>query len=298
MPSRNDITQKWECENGGRIDVRAYDQGMTEMEMAGVLEGVDGVVECADGQECGKEWMRAVGVASRRAEGNGNADGCGKGVDEGSGVRLYFPYEFGVDYRLLVWRIQGCAEWEAKEQHDQFAREVLLGNVQVCRGFSVVLSHAALGPGLGVEEKKRVVEGVGGPDVKVSSTNVVDVARCVAILSARAMRGEAVPGDVRISGLSRSVNEAVEIVRRDRKNEVELRYSSAEDDRVMRIECRSEQSEPLRYAMGKGLLDYRDRNKGGLGNDNEVVNEGGKEWIWRGLEKQEGKKNRNRYKRP
>jgi hypothetical protein len=39
----------------------------------------------------------------------------------------------------------------------------------------------------------------------------------------------------------------------------------------------------LRVCMAEGLIDYRGKEEGGWGNDNEVVNPGQVGWQWKGL---------------
>jgi hypothetical protein len=37
----------------------------------------------------------------------------------------------------------------------------------------------------------------------------------------------------------------------------------------------------LRFVMGDGRVDYRPKEEGGLGNDNEVVNPGQSQFVWK-----------------
>ena len=37
----------------------------------------------------------------------------------------------------------------------------------------------------------------------------------------------------------------------------------------------------LRFLMGDGRIDYRSKKEGGLGSDNEVVNSGERQFVWK-----------------
>jgi hypothetical protein len=197
-------------------------------------------------------------------------------------VKLYFPSEFGVDHTLHDFNIP---EWDGKKAHYALAREVVRGTeIQICRLFIGLFMHNGIGPWYGFHTAKDVYQAVGSLDQSISYTDVSDVARVVCSLSEKAVRGEKVPGELRIAGTHASVRQIADLMSSAGAGKIELKSLELESYREKALSREYEDRGAilcLRFIMGDGRGDYRPKAEGGLGNDNEIVNPEQKQFVWK-----------------
>lgn len=93
-----------------------------------------------------------------------------------------------------------------------------------------------------------------------------------------------VPEELRIAGTHGSFRQIVQTITAAGAGDIELRDVELEDyrDKALQGEYKDSAAIPcLRFIMGDGRGDYRPKDEGGLGNDNEVVNPGEKQFAWK-----------------
>lgn len=204
-------------------------------------------------------------------------------------VKLYFPSEFGVDHMLHDFQMR---EWDGKKKHLKLAREVCKpAGIKVCRVFIGLFLEDAFGEWYGYGKAERdesgreriVVEAVGDLDSVVSYTSLGDVGKVITVLSTEVSVGD-VPESLRLAGSSSSMREVSKVIYEQNKSRGTSVVLRKRDGAKMKEELIAEKSTDslkyLRFLMGDGSIDYRNKQDGGLGNDNEVVNPGEKYFKW------------------
>jgi len=204
-------------------------------------------------------------------------------------VKLYFPSEFGVDHMLHDFSMR---EWDGKKLHLKLAREICEpAGIKVCRVFIGLFLEDAFGEwyGYGKPEgengkKSIVVEAVGDLDSVVSYTSLGDVGKVISILATEMERNN-VPDSLRLAGSSASMREVSGVIREQNESKdisVDLR---SKDGIKMKQDLLAQKSTDslkyLRFLMGDGSIDYRRKEDGGLGNDNDLVNPQEKFFKWK-----------------
>lgn len=178
-------------------------------------------------------------------------------------------------------------EWDGKKHHYELTKKVLQGtDIQVCRLFNGLFLHSGIGPWYGFHTSKDVYQVVGSVDQSNSYTDISDIARVVCILAQKAMSGEQVPAKLRIGGSQASVRQVAQAMTEAGAGDIELRSVNLEEFRSKALGRDYQDRGPivcLRFLMGDGRIDYRPQIDGGLGNDNELVNPGQKQFIWKSI---------------
>ncbi|OQU95249.1 hypothetical protein CLAIMM_01483 isoform 1 [Cladophialophora immunda] len=196
-----------------------------------------------------------------------------------TGVKLYFPSEFGVDHTLHDFAVP---EWDGKKQHYELVKKVLGehdADIRVCRIFNGLFLHSGIGPWYGFHTAKDVYQ-------VISYTDISDIARVLCLLAERAVRGgpETVPEQLRIAGTHASFRQIARTMSAAGAGDIELKSVGLEGFRKRALDRQYEDRGPivcLRFIMGDGRADYRPRGEGGLGNDNHVVNPDHKHFVWK-----------------
>jgi hypothetical protein len=198
-------------------------------------------------------------------------------------VKLYFPSEFGVDHTLHDFNIP---EWDGKKRHYELAKKKVQreGGIQVCRLFVGLFLHSGIAPWYGFHTSKGVYQAVGSLDQSISYTDISDIARVVCGLAERAVRGEKVPEELRIAGTHASFRQIAQLMSAAGSGDVELKTVELDSYRDKALGRQYEDRGAivcLRFVMGDGRVDYRPKEEGGLGNDNELVNPGQSQFVWK-----------------
>ena len=200
-------------------------------------------------------------------------------------VKLYFPSEFGVDHTLHDFNVP---EWDGKKKHFAFTKEVINGtNIQVCRLFTGLFLHSGIAPWYGFHTSKDVYQAVGSLDQSVSYTDISDIARVICSLAERAVQGYKVREELRIAGTHSSFRKTAAIMTAAGAGEIDLRsveLQNFKDKALGRAYQDRSAIVCLRFIMGDRRGDYRPMNEGGQGNDNENVNPGQKNFVWKTVE--------------
>ncbi|KAG8855824.1 hypothetical protein FRB96_006646 [Tulasnella sp. 330] len=191
-----------------------------------------------------------------------------------SGVRVYFPPEFGIDRRTGS---RNHIVWHEKERHSSAARSEAPGQLKVINVHVGLFTDRILLPILGFDIENGVFTslGVGTSDNKVSITSRADIGAAVARLSVLAVADPtSVPDAVRISGENRSINELAEIVGRATGKKIKV-----VEEPVKWIDDKDGEDLPalahlVRVNCANGLVDFSKDN------DDELVNPGQKYWTW------------------
>ncbi|KAI0675004.1 NAD(P)-binding protein [Trametes maxima] len=202
-----------------------------------------------------------------------------------SQAKVYFPSDFGSDYRNISFPGYEHPEWSKKAILDAESRERLKGEGRkVISVFTSIWAEYALSPKfLGIDVKSNTYTVYGPPTTRFSSTSKVDVGRAVvrfAMLSLDPMIASKVPDYVRIAGSTVSYEEVRDIVARVKD--------------VPRAEIKSEDREALkehiRQDPGKHFTDYvhvmigEGRADFSTDNTNELINPAESLWKWKTIE--------------
>ncbi|KAH9919652.1 hypothetical protein B0H21DRAFT_767959 [Amylocystis lapponica] len=132
-----------------------------------------------------------------------------------SGVRVYFPAEFGLDHRLNEFEDWDSPEWPRKRAHLDRALELGQERIKTIAVFTGLFLERAFGPWFAFDTANHVYTSVGAPTARFSLTSKADIGRALASLSLVALADPSeVPGILRISGTTVSYAEAAEIVQR------------------------------------------------------------------------------------
>jgi len=197
-------------------------------------------------------------------------------------VKLYFPSEFGVDHTLHNFNIP---EWDGKKTHYELTKKVSEGStVQVCRLFVGLFLHSGIAPWYGFHTSKDVYQAVGSLDQSMSFTEISDIAKVVVGLAEQAVQGEKIPEKLRIAGTHASFRQIAGTMQQAGAGDIELKTVELENYRDKALARDYEDRGAivcLRFVMGDGRDDYKPKDEGGLGNDNEVVNPGQERFVWK-----------------
>jgi hypothetical protein len=178
-------------------------------------------------------------------------------------------------------------EWQLKQSHYAVASALLEPvGVKIVR-LHVGLFLNAVGPWFGFHTARGVYSVIGDPRVRMTWTDLGDVAKAILVLMGRVFNGEDVPGRLRIAGSVVSPEEIKEAMEPAGAGEVTVRGGMEVGVFRERVLSRKfEERSPIpfiRLMMAEGLGDYRNAQEGGWGNDNEYVNPVQKIWKWRGV---------------
>ncbi|KZT64192.1 NAD(P)-binding protein [Daedalea quercina L-15889] len=209
-----------------------------------------------------------------------------------SGVKVYFPPEFGTDHRINDFPGWDHAEWIFKGQHAQKYRELGAGKTKVIAVYTGAFLEIFLSPWLGFDTANLTYTCYGSPDVKVSTTSMADIGRAIAELALLALNPETaatVPDDVRIAGDTRSCRDVKEIVQRVRRElgvepsgEIKLVSLDLADfrEKIRAEHLQQPKEAPLDHGkilFGEGKADFSENN-------NRLVNPGQSIWKWKTVE--------------
>ncbi|KAJ9609508.1 hypothetical protein H2200_005835 [Cladophialophora chaetospira] len=253
-------TEKWK---GLGAEVRIIDNESDDNDLVMALDGVDVLVNA----------ISTAGAILRDKLAN---------VLPKTSVKLYFPSEFGVDHTLHDFNIP---EWDGKKKHYELSKQAVQGSdIQVCRMFVGLFLHSGIAPWYGFHTSKNVYQAIGGFDQSISYTEISDIARVVCGLAEQAVRGKKVPEELRIAGTHASVREIAQIMTAAGAGDIEIKSVELEGyrDKALGREYQDRGAIVcLQFLMGDGRIDYRPKDEGGLGNDNDVVNPGQKNFSWK-----------------
>lgn len=202
-----------------------------------------------------------------------------------STVKLYFPSEFGVDHTIHDFSIP---EWDGKKKHFELTQRILAGSeVLFCRLFVGLFLHAGIGPWFGLHTSKNVYQAIGSLDRSISYTDLGDVAKVISLLAKEVLAGHKVPQNLRISGTHSSFRTTAESMEVAGAGAIELRSVELDVFRNKALGRPYNERDAivcLRFLMGDGRIDYRQKDEGGLGNDNEMVNPNQKYFEWKTMD--------------
>lgn len=206
-----------------------------------------------------------------------------------SGVKVYFPSEFGSDLRWNDFPGWDDVSWVQKREHLSYVRQLSGGKVKIVAVSTGMFLEGSLGPWLGFDTANMTYTVVGSPDTKIALTAKLDIGRALAELSLLSLSPESasrVPDHVRIAGNNKSYREVRDIVQNVRKvlgvpsdGEIVLKTEDYEKFKalVREEQLKSPSPHPLRHLMllsAEGKMDFST-------NDNDLVNPGQKVWKWK-----------------
>ncbi|CCM05455.1 uncharacterized protein FIBRA_07675 [Fibroporia radiculosa] len=210
-----------------------------------------------------------------------------------SSVKVYFPSEFGSDYRLNDFPGWDDVTWTEKREHVDASRALSKGKVKIIAVATGLFLETALGPWLGFDTANLTYTSVGSPDVKTAVTAKVDIGRAVAELTLLALSPDTasqVPDDVRIAGDNKSFREIRDIVQRvrtefDAKPAGEIVLKTVElgpfREQLRKAQLEKPAESPLQHikiVIAEGKQDFSKENS------DELVNPGQKVWKWKTVE--------------
>ncbi|KAF5639737.1 isoflavone reductase family [Fusarium tjaetaba] len=180
-----------------------------------------------------------------------------------SGVKLYFPCEFGVDHYVHDFQHE---EWDAKKAHFQLASE-LIPDRSICRVYAGLFLEDSIGPWFGFDTKSGKYEAVGDPGQKTSYTSMYDVGKALAILASQPVG--TIPPEVHLSGDSKSMAEIAEIMEANGAGRIQVTSVPLESYKASVLAKPSPTPERyLRFLMGEGKIHH---STDGIGNQNDLV---------------------------
>ncbi|KAG8882833.1 hypothetical protein FRB97_007657 [Tulasnella sp. 331] len=195
-----------------------------------------------------------------------------------SGVKVYFPSEYGIDHRdgpqNHIWFYE-------KERHSTAARNEAPGQLKVIKLYIGMFTEIVFAPFFGLDNENGVYTslGAGASDKKVSITSTADVGAAVARLSILAVAdSKSVPDQVRISGDNKSFKELAEVVGQATGKTIKVVEEPAEETNDKDGEDLPALARLLRLNFAHGSVDFSKEN------DNELVNPGQKYWTWKTTE--------------
>ncbi|EXA45740.1 hypothetical protein FOQG_09304 [Fusarium oxysporum f. sp. raphani 54005] len=181
----------------------------------------------------------------------------------GSGVKLYFPSEFGVDHYVHDFPHE---EWDAKKAHFQLASE-LIPDISICRVYAGLFLEDSIGPWFGFDTKRGKYEAVGDPAQKTSYTSMYDVGKALAILASQPVG--AIPPEVHLSGDNKSMTEIAEIMEANGAGRIQVTSVPLGSYKASVLAKPSPTPERyLRFLMGEGKIQH---SSDGIGNQNDIV---------------------------
>ncbi|KAF5703117.1 isoflavone reductase family [Fusarium globosum] len=190
----------------------------------------------------------------------------------GSGVKLYFPSEFGVDHYVHDFSHE---EWDAKKAHFQLALE-LISDISICRVYAGLFLEDSIGPWFGFDTKNGRYEAVGDTAQKTSYTSMYDVGKALAILASHPVG--TIPPEVHLSGDSKSMTEIAEIMEESGAGRIQVTSVPLETYKANVLAKPSPTPERyLRFLMGEGKIHH---STDGIGNQNDIVQVAGDLSTW------------------
>ncbi|KAG8995392.1 hypothetical protein FRB94_009183 [Tulasnella sp. JGI-2019a] len=191
-----------------------------------------------------------------------------------SGVKVYFPSEYGIDHRLGV---QDHIWFHEKVRHVSAARSAAPGQLKVIQLYIGIFSSTIFSPYFGLDTANGVYStlGSGSSEKKVAITATADIGAAVTRLSTLAVADPtSVPDLVRISSDNRSFKELAEIVGRETGKKINVVEEPIPESLGRARENLIELVEMLRLNFGTGSVDFS------ANSDNELVNPDQKFWKW------------------
>ncbi|KAH9948291.1 hypothetical protein B0H21DRAFT_788404 [Amylocystis lapponica] len=209
-----------------------------------------------------------------------------------SGVKVYFPSEFGLDHRRNNFEEWDHPEWIGKRAHLNKALELGKEKIKTIAVFTGIFLEGTFGPWFSFDTANHVYTSVGPPTSRFSLTSKRDVGRALAAFSLVALVDPSkVPDILSISGTSVSYAEAAAIVQSVRKavgdaDNQEIVVKSEDLAAFREATRKALQSDPegtsllpqLRIVIGEGQLDFTKDNA------NDIANPGEKAWKWKTVE--------------
>ncbi|KAI0690292.1 hypothetical protein C8T65DRAFT_765677 [Cerioporus squamosus] len=198
--------------------------------------------------------------------------------------KVYFPSEFGADYRLNEFDGYEHPEWARK-------RVINADTEAALKGTQTKLVLVAIGmflgwlftPGLGIDIGRNVYTPLGPGSTRLATTAEDDIARSVAqlaMLSLDPATASTVPTHVRIAGQNVSYEEIRDTVSRVKgvpKGEIE---SKSLEEFVNNLKANPNDNllDYIWVLIGQGKFDFSSENA------NELVNPGQSLWKWKTVE--------------
>ncbi|RDX47845.1 hypothetical protein OH76DRAFT_1419308 [Lentinus brumalis] len=198
--------------------------------------------------------------------------------------RVYFPSEFGADYRLNEFDGYEHPEWRRKRVINADTEAALKGTqtkiVLVATGMFL---EWLFSPGLGIDIENNVYTPLGSASTRLATTAEDDIARAVAqlaILSLDPATASRVPAHARIAGQNVSYEEIRDAVSRIKgvpKGEIKSK-NLEEFNSNLKANPNDNLLDYIRVLVGQGKFDFSSENA------NELVNPGQSLWKWKTVE--------------
>ncbi|TFK84562.1 NAD(P)-binding protein [Polyporus arcularius HHB13444] len=198
--------------------------------------------------------------------------------------RVYFPSEFGADYRLNEFDGYEHPEWRRKRVINADTEAALKGTqtkiVLVATGMFL---EWLFSPGLGIDIENNVYTPLGSASTRLATTAEDDIARAVAqlaILSLDPATASRVPAHARIAGQNVSYEEIRDAVSRIKgvpKGEIKNK-NLEEFNSNLKANPNDNLLDYIRVLVGQGKFDFSSENA------NELVNPGQSLWKWKTVE--------------
>ena len=191
-------------------------------------------------------------------------------------ITLYIPSEFGVDHTTHDFPHE---EWDHKKTHYELAKKLLPSTIKICRIFIGLFTEASIGPWFAFDTKNAVYEAVGSADIPVSFTSLEDTGRVIASLAR--LPHDQIPPQIHVSSTTLTIRDLARTMEAAGSSPIEIREIDLPSYKEAVIqEGTTDPSKYLRFLMGEGKINHTAE---GLGNDNELVNPGGKVWEWKAM---------------
>jgi len=192
-----------------------------------------------------------------------------------SGVKVYFPSEFGYDTRSSQTNHKN---WNSKKRLQAAARAAS-PNLKVIAVYTAAFLENFIQPYLGLDTANKHFTALGSADGKFSLTAKADIAASVTRLALLAAANpSSVPDHVRLAGDTKSIRELAEIFGRASGETIQVTEEpvgilpDGEQDGVPAL------LRLLRIGMTNGEIDFSKDNQG------ELVNPGQSLWKWKTAE--------------
>jgi len=215
-----------------------------------------------------------------------------------SGVKVYFPSEFGVDHRINDFPGFDHPEWARKRVQTEHVQEVSAGKMKIVFLYiGLFVEYVGypykdtFGPSgwFGFDIGNKIFTAVGSPTARVAFTSKADIGRTLAQLSILSMSpttASTVPEHVRICGTLKSMDEIRLAMEKESgatingrtlelgkfKNELKAAFLGGE------ATLNLSPSQHICILMGEGKLDWSLENHNNLVNPHESI------WKWKTME--------------
>ncbi|KAF8517682.1 NAD-binding protein [Hysterangium stoloniferum] len=197
-------------------------------------------------------------------------------------ILLYIPSEFGVDHRYNDFE---HVVWTKKQKHIERARKSGEGRMKVVPIYVGLILELGFEHEYGFDSNGKQYTAVGSPDVKITFTSFVDIARTVAQVAIQAVSSPSTfPDNIRVAGSTVSMKEIRDIMSHESGEEIQLASLGGPETykRDLQEEFGSKGGfrSYIRLLMGEGKVDFSKNN------DDELVNPKEKQWEWTKVEEQ------------